>query len=55
MLTPANYTAWAIKAEAIPAAKGLWSAVAPAEGVAVDAHKSKTARQRCWVCYRRSC
>ena len=54
-LTTMNYTAWAIKAEAIPAAKGLWSAVAPAEGAAIDARKSKTARRRRWARSRRIC
>ena len=39
-----NYTAWAIKAEAILDAHGLWSVVAPAEGKAGDAGKSKTTR-----------
>ena len=43
-LTPANYTSWAIKVEAIFDAHGLWCAVAPAEGAAVDAGTSKTGR-----------
>ena len=51
----ANYMSSAIKVEAILDAHGLWCAVAPAEGVAVDADKSKTARQHCLVRYRRSC
>ncbi|XP_073352120.1 uncharacterized protein [Aegilops tauschii subsp. strangulata] len=43
-LTTASYTSWVIQPEAILDAEGLWSAVAPAEGAAVDARKSKTAR-----------
>ena len=43
-LTTMNYTARAIKVEAILDAQGLWCAVAPAEGAVVDAGKSKTAR-----------
>src|SRR4051812_2788277 len=43
-LTPANYTSWAIKVQAILDAQGLWCAVAPAEGAEVDAGKSKTMR-----------
>ena len=43
-LTPANYTSWAIKVEVILDAKGLWCAVAPTQGAAVDAGKSKTVR-----------
>ena len=38
VLTPANYTVWAIKAEAILDAAGVWEAVSPADGVAVDAN-----------------
>ena len=44
MLTPTNYTVWAIKAEAILDAAGVWEAVSPADGVAVDATKNKMAR-----------
>ena len=44
VLTPANYTVWAIKVEAILDAQGVWEAVSPADGVAVDAAKNKTAR-----------
>ena len=44
VLTPANYTVWAIKAEAILDAAGVWEAVSPADGVAVDATKNKMAR-----------
>jgi hypothetical protein len=44
MLTKTNYTAWAIKVEAILDAQGLWEAVAPAADAEVDARKNKTAR-----------
>ncbi|CAM0877177.1 unnamed protein product [Alopecurus aequalis] len=44
MLTPENYTVWAIKAEAILDAQGLLEAVAPADETAVDDRKNKTAR-----------
>ena len=44
MLTPDNYTVWAIKAEAILDAQNLWEAVSPASGAAVDTGKNKTAR-----------
>jgi hypothetical protein len=44
VLSPANYTAWAIKVHAILEAQGLWEAVSPAEGAAVDERKNKTAR-----------
>ena len=44
VLTPANYTVWAIKMEAILDAAGVWEAVSPAEGATVDATKNKTAR-----------
>ena len=44
MLTPDNYTVWAIKAEAILDAQNLWEAVSPAGDAAVDAGKNKTAR-----------
>nr|XP_051229512.1 uncharacterized protein LOC127347360 [Lolium perenne] len=44
VLTPTNYTVWAIKVEAILDAQGVWEAVSPADGVAVDAAKNKMAR-----------
>ena len=44
VLTPDNYTVWAIKAEAILDAQNLWEAVSPASGAAVDTGKNKTAR-----------
>ena len=44
MLTPANYTVWAIKVEAILDAQGVWEAVSPEEGTTVDEKKNKTAR-----------
>ncbi|KAK8686368.1 hypothetical protein V6N13_125393 [Hibiscus sabdariffa] len=44
MLTPLNYTVWAIKTEAILDAQGVWEAVEPAEGAQVDAKKDKKAR-----------
>ncbi|KAK8655859.1 hypothetical protein V6N13_108424 [Hibiscus sabdariffa] len=44
MLTPLNYTVWAIKIEAILDAQGVWEAVEPAEGAQVDAKKDKKAR-----------
>ncbi|KAJ9567459.1 hypothetical protein OSB04_003425 [Centaurea solstitialis] len=44
MLTPSNYTTWAIKMEAIMDAQGVWEAVEPAAGVAVDEKKNKIAR-----------
>ena len=44
VLSPANYTAWAIKVQAILDAQGLWEAVSPADGVTVDDRKNKTAR-----------
>ena len=44
MLTPTNYTVWAIKVEAILDAAGVWEAVSPADGVMVDEKKNKTAR-----------
>lgn len=44
MLTPSNYTTWEIKMEAIMDAQGVWEAVEPAVGVAVDEKKNKTAR-----------
>uniref|UniRef100_A0ACD5V9B2 Uncharacterized protein n=1 Tax=Avena sativa TaxID=4498 RepID=A0ACD5V9B2_AVESA len=44
VLTPANYTGWAFKVEAILLAAGVWEAVSPADGVTVDAAKNKTTR-----------
>ena len=44
LLTTSNYISWAIKVEALLDAQGLWSVVAPAEGKAGDAGKSKTTR-----------
>ena len=44
VLSPASYTAWAIKVEAILDAQGLWEAVAPAADAEVDARKNKTVR-----------
>ena len=44
MLTPTNYTVWAIKVEAILDAAGVWEAVSPADGEEVDEKKNKTAR-----------
>ncbi|XP_042407684.1 uncharacterized protein LOC121997371 [Zingiber officinale] len=44
MLSPHNYTVWAIKTEAILDAQGVWEAVEPAEGAQVDAKKDKKAR-----------
>ena len=44
VLSPASYTAWVIKVEAILDAQGLWEAVAPAADAEVDARKNKTAR-----------
>ncbi|KAK8604403.1 hypothetical protein V6N13_099346 [Hibiscus sabdariffa] len=44
MLTPLNYTVWAIKTEAILDAQGVWEAVEPAEEAQVDAKKDKKAR-----------
>ncbi|XP_042446635.1 uncharacterized protein LOC122031604 [Zingiber officinale] len=41
MLSPHNYTVWAIKTEAILDAQGVWEAVEPAEGAQVDAKKEK--------------
>jgi hypothetical protein len=44
-LTPANYTVWAIKVEAILDAQGVWEAVSPADGtMTVDEKKHKMAR-----------
>uniref|UniRef100_A0A452XFN2 DUF4219 domain-containing protein n=2 Tax=Aegilops tauschii subsp. strangulata TaxID=200361 RepID=A0A452XFN2_AEGTS len=44
MLTPDNYTVWAIKAQAILDAHNLWEAVAPVGDAAVNGKKCKTAR-----------
>ncbi|CAM0951982.1 unnamed protein product [Alopecurus aequalis] len=44
LLTSTNYTAWAIRVEAILDSHGLWEAVSPAEGEVVNAGKNKTAR-----------
>jgi hypothetical protein len=44
VLSPARYTAWAIKVEAILDAQGLWEAVSPSGDAAVDAQKNKMAR-----------
>ena len=44
VLSPAGYTAWAIKVEAILDAQSLWEAVSPSGNGVVDAHKNKTAR-----------
>ncbi|XP_042407543.1 uncharacterized protein LOC121997275 [Zingiber officinale] len=44
MLSPHNYTVWAIKTEAILNAQGVWEVVEPVEGAQVDAKKDKKAR-----------
>lgn len=44
LLSSTNYTAWAIKVEAILDAQGLWEAVNPAKGEVADARKDKTTR-----------
>lgn len=44
MLTLTNYSTWAIKMEANMDAQGVWEAIVPAAGVAVDARKDKMAR-----------
>ncbi|KAJ0600232.1 putative RNA-directed DNA polymerase [Helianthus annuus] len=44
ILTPTNYNTWSIKMEAIMDAHGLWEAIEPPAGVAVDEKKSKQAR-----------
>ena len=44
MLSPASYTAWAIKMEAILDVQGLWEAVSPSGGAEVDARRGKMAR-----------
>ncbi|XP_042388081.1 uncharacterized protein LOC121980191 [Zingiber officinale] len=44
MLSPHNYTMYAIKTEAILDAQGVWEAVEPVEGAQVDAKKDKKTR-----------
>ncbi|KAK9074991.1 hypothetical protein SSX86_003310 [Deinandra increscens subsp. villosa] len=44
MLTSMNYTTWAIKMEALMDAQGVWEAIQPEVGAAVDEKKSKMAR-----------
>ncbi|CAM0911384.1 unnamed protein product [Alopecurus aequalis] len=44
VLTPENYTVWAIKVEAILDAQGVWEAVVPEPGATVDEKKNKAAR-----------
>ncbi|KAK8614799.1 hypothetical protein V6N13_068590 [Hibiscus sabdariffa] len=44
ILTPLNYTVWAIKTEAILDAQGVWEAVEPVEGAQMDAKKDKKTR-----------
>jgi hypothetical protein len=44
VLSPAGYTAWAIKVEAILDAQGLWEAMSPSGDAVVDAQKNKMAR-----------
>ena len=44
MLTPAGYTAWAIKMEAILDAQCLWEVVSSSSGAEVDVRRGKTAR-----------
>ncbi|KAK9076083.1 hypothetical protein SSX86_004416 [Deinandra increscens subsp. villosa] len=44
VLTSSNYTTWAIKMEAVLDAQGVWEAIEPTVGVAVDEKKSKVAR-----------
>ena len=44
VLTPTNYTVWAIKVKANLDAAGVWEAVSPADGAAVDVNKNKAAR-----------
>jgi hypothetical protein len=44
VLSPASYTAWAIKVESILDAQGLWEAVSPPDNGEVNAVKNKTAR-----------
>ncbi|XP_023763587.1 uncharacterized protein LOC111912075 [Lactuca sativa] len=44
MLSPTNYTTWAIKMEAIMDAQGVWESIEHRVGAAVDEKKSKKAR-----------
>jgi hypothetical protein len=44
VLSPASYTAWAIKVESILDAQGLWEAVSPPDDGEVNAMKNKTAQ-----------
>ncbi|KAK9078427.1 hypothetical protein SSX86_002484 [Deinandra increscens subsp. villosa] len=44
VLTIENYTTWAIKMEAVLDAQGLWEAVEPETGAAIEEKKSKQAR-----------
>jgi hypothetical protein len=44
VLSPASYTAWAIKVESILDAQGLWEAVSPPDNGEVNAVKNKTTR-----------
>jgi hypothetical protein len=44
VLSPASYTAWAIKVESIVDAQGLWEAVSPPDDGEVNAVKTKMAR-----------
>ncbi|KAD6119425.1 hypothetical protein E3N88_10696 [Mikania micrantha] len=43
-LTGTNYTTWSIVVEAIMDDQGIWEAIQPAAGAAVDERKNKTAR-----------
>jgi hypothetical protein len=44
VLSPMNYTGWAIKVQAILDAQSLWEVVAPANGMNVDERKNTMAR-----------
>jgi hypothetical protein len=44
VLSPVNYTGWAIKVQAILDAQGHWEAVALANGMNVNEHKNMMAR-----------
>lgn len=44
MLTSTNYSTWAIKMEALMDAQGVWDAIEPSDGVAVDSKLDKMAR-----------
>ncbi|KAD4585318.1 hypothetical protein E3N88_22919 [Mikania micrantha] len=44
ILTSSNYTTWEIKMEAVFDAQGLWEAIEPPTGVAVDEKKSEVAQ-----------